>query len=658
MDILKKNSFIVSSQALKGEPLYGGNTVLKMAKAAIIGGADGIRTSQIDNIETILKEIETPVIGIIKKDYPNSLVYITPTINELESLINTGVQIIALDATKRKRPKESLEEMVKWFFKNKKTHQKLMADCATLDDMLYAEQLGFDYIGTTLMGYTDESLGTSILDNDFEIIRTLKTKVSIPIIAEGHISTPEEAARAFEAGADHIVVGSAITRPRTITARFRKALKERKKEKRHLGDYDSVIIGGGTAGFALAYKLSKKNYKVAIIEKSNMLGGTQTGSLVNPLMPSLLKSDDERQSSLTKNIAKALKDFKVGNGEKNFSPTLAKIAYSSMLRNIDVYFDCTLNKVYKTKGSISSIDIEHLGDIYEINSKNYVDASGNGVLAIKSGIERLSTDHSQPISLRFEMTNIDINKFKKLLKDRKAPQEEIDDTYAAWTHDKEWPLSDIFKRGIEEKLLPSNFEYFQMFSVPYQEKTLAFNCPEIMFERFNPKDYGNKIKILYEKIDKISQFLTKRMPGFEEAYISQIAPQTGIRESNRFKGKYVLTYHDVIEKKKFEDGVSKTNWYLDVHGLSKEELDKIVSNKNNDDYYEIPFRVMVNDQIKNMAVLGRCVSVDFFAQSSMRVQHVMHDLAEALSMAIDISLKENKPLNLIDGKKIKKEMKI
>ncbi|VEU59288.1 N-acetylmannosamine-6-phosphate 2-epimerase [Mesomycoplasma neurolyticum] len=225
MTKLKKGIFIVSCQALADEPMYGRDTVLKMARAAIQGGAEGIRTSQINNIKKIIKEnFNVPIIGLVKKQYLNSDVYITPTIKELKQLIETNVDIIAIDATLRQRPKENLEKMVDYFYKNKKNHQLLMADCSDYEDVENAIKLKFDIIGTTMRGYTKKTQNQSNTENDYEFLKWCVKKLKntkIKLIAEGGFNTPQDVKKAFLHNAYGVVVGSAITRIQFITKYFK-----------------------------------------------------------------------------------------------------------------------------------------------------------------------------------------------------------------------------------------------------------------------------------------------------------------------------------------------------------------------------------------------------------------------------------------------------
>ena len=101
-----------------------------------------------------------------------------------------------------------------------------MADCSTVDEMIHADELGFDFIGSTLVGYTKQSKGDKIEANDFEILRTVLARIKHPLIAEGNIDTPEKVKRVLELGAYSVVVGSAITRPQLITKKFVDAIQQ------------------------------------------------------------------------------------------------------------------------------------------------------------------------------------------------------------------------------------------------------------------------------------------------------------------------------------------------------------------------------------------------------------------------------------------------
>lgn len=220
-----KGKLIVSCQALPHEPLHSSFIMGRMAVAAKEGGALGIRANTKEDIKEIQSQVDLPIIGIVKRDYEDSKVYITPTMREIEELMEVKPEIIALDATIATRPGGlTLDDFFRQI-KEKYPDQLLMADCSTVEEALHADELGFDFIGTTMVGYTEQSQGDKIEANDFEILRKIAAKAKHRIIAEGNINTPEKAKRVIELGAFSVVVGSIITRPQLITKPFAEALE-------------------------------------------------------------------------------------------------------------------------------------------------------------------------------------------------------------------------------------------------------------------------------------------------------------------------------------------------------------------------------------------------------------------------------------------------
>lgn len=219
-----RGGLIVSCQALEGEPLFGDGIMAKMAVAAKSGGAVGIRANSFRDIVQIKEAVDLPIIGLIKKQYGDNEVYITPTMTEVSKVVESGAHVVAIDCTKRERPDgKRLKSLIKEI-KEKYPHILIMADISVVEEALYAENLGVDIISTTLSGYT--SYSPQIEGPDFDLIKDLVDKLNIPLIAEGRISSPEEAKRCLELGATSVVVGGAITRPKQITEKFVKGIKE------------------------------------------------------------------------------------------------------------------------------------------------------------------------------------------------------------------------------------------------------------------------------------------------------------------------------------------------------------------------------------------------------------------------------------------------
>jgi len=196
---------IVSCQALPNEPLHSSFIMAKLALAAKQGGAVGIRANGVADIKAIQGEVDLPIIGIIKRHHEQLIPYITPTFKEIEELMTTGIEVIALDATFNQSEAFLQQLFLKY------PRQKFMADIATVEEGIRADKLGFHYIASTLV---KEPLC------NFDVLAGLIEHCQKPIVAEGHFDTPVKARKALEMGAFSVVVGSAITRPQEITHKF------------------------------------------------------------------------------------------------------------------------------------------------------------------------------------------------------------------------------------------------------------------------------------------------------------------------------------------------------------------------------------------------------------------------------------------------------
>ena len=217
-----KGRLIVSCQALPDEPLHSAFIMGRMARAAKEGGAAAIRAQGVEDIREIRRVTGLPVIGLLKRNYPDSEIYITATMQEVEELLTTDCAMIALDMTDRKRP--GGEQPAALVERIHAAGRLVLADISTYEEGIQAVALGADAVSTTLSGYTPYS--PQLTGPDIRLVSQLADKLTVPVFAEGRINTPADITQVMGAGAYAPIVGSAITRPQLITAAFARALAD------------------------------------------------------------------------------------------------------------------------------------------------------------------------------------------------------------------------------------------------------------------------------------------------------------------------------------------------------------------------------------------------------------------------------------------------
>ncbi|MFP3396258.1 N-acetylmannosamine-6-phosphate 2-epimerase [Brevibacterium sp. H602] len=216
-----RGRLIVSAQAYPGEPMRDPRTMAQVAASAVSGGASAVRVQGLGDIQATRSAVDVPVIGLWKDGKDG--VVITPTFQHAYAVALAGSHIVALDGTRRERPDGlSLAETVERL--HEQTNALVMADCGSLDDAKAAADAGADIVGTTLAGYSGERPATE--GPDLELISAIRAaELPALLVAEGRIHTPLHASAAREAGADAVVVGTAITHPSTITSWFTEAVE-------------------------------------------------------------------------------------------------------------------------------------------------------------------------------------------------------------------------------------------------------------------------------------------------------------------------------------------------------------------------------------------------------------------------------------------------
>lgn len=223
---LTKGSIIVSCQALPSEPMYCEEMSLMpyFAKAAQQAGSKVIRTSSVRDVIAIKEKTGMPVIGLIKRNYEGFESYITPTMREIDELVEAESDVIALDCTFVKRGDGKTINEFLAEIRAKYPDIVLMADISTFEEGINAWKCGVDIVGTTMNGYTPHTVKTD--GPNYELAAQLAEALPIPVIGEGRIHYPDQARKMLQLGVHAVVVGGAITRPLEIAQRFYKAIED------------------------------------------------------------------------------------------------------------------------------------------------------------------------------------------------------------------------------------------------------------------------------------------------------------------------------------------------------------------------------------------------------------------------------------------------
>ena len=421
--------------------------------------------------------------------------------------------------------------------------------------------------------------------------------------------------------------------------------------------YDLVIFGGGTSGIAAAYTASKLGLNTLLIEATDVLGGAITQGLVVPVMKLNSEGINTDFYSDLLNFSKkynAQNTFPDGNTGW-FNPELLKIVFDDMLKSVQtkVLFSSTPKNIYfDTKNNSFSIDLKHKILSLHIETQYIIDATAFGeIFQILNYDFQEKNNLKQACSLRFNISNVDLNIFSSFLKDidnnrEVTPIFETNDgihlsTAYTWDTNKQWALAPLFEEALQNNDLKANDNaYFQLFTVANMPKTVAINAPRIILKDnediSDPYVYSKALMQGRERVFRLFNFCKKYLKGFENSFISHISDTLGIREYCRIKGKYTFTKDDVVNPKTFKNIAFACDYPIDIHS----------NNKNNDELTHVnktcyvPIEVLICEKNVHLYGIGKILSADFEAHSALRTQMSCFSMGEAA--AKDIFSKINK----------------
>ena len=412
--------------------------------------------------------------------------------------------------------------------------------------------------------------------------------------------------------------------------------------------YECIVVGGGTAGFAAAVTAAKSGVKTLLIEERGSLGGTATGARIGQLMGFAAGEDKAEKKGIVKEILERLMSEGGSNGIETIylcgNPDLdvAVIPYDpEIMKNVmeDMVFESGADVLLHTRvigtetngSKIEAVLIHNQEGIQRIYADTVIDASFHASVAADAGCRWKAGNEKgqlQPGTLMYEMGGVDAERWAKV------PQKE---------------KRELAEQGLKEGCLYVN----NLLARPLPNGIYYCNMSRI---QVNPLDTLQWSRAEYEarkQVKGISRFFQEHVPGFEQAHLTATGEFTGLRDSRRIMGNYVLTNEDVLNGTEFEDAVAKSSYPIDIHdtnGVSS----TIIKPKTG--VFFIPYRSMVTDACKNLILAGRCISTEYEAHACIRVMITCIRLGEAAGRAAYYCREQGVDAASLDGRILKQEL--
>ncbi len=425
---------------------------------------------------------------------------------------------------------------------------------------------------------------------------------------------------------------------------------------------DVCVVGGGPSGTAAAVTAARNGASVVLIEQGTVLGGLQTQGLVYPAMPTrIFNSDTPYITDLNKRFAMhginvsftEEPQYKNGGDAREYTPELLAFIYDELCADykVNVLYNATLIGANTAGGKISAAIVHTVEGLSKIEANIFIDATGDAALSRFIGVPSVrGSEHNgrnQKMSFRFEMGGVEEMKvykfFVKKLKDGWCESKPPEFEFAKTTH-----TENFYYEGIQRgEVTKDDVAYIQAFTILGKPGTMSMNCPEVspfLYSSTSALDRSKAIQQCRIMIRRLAHFFKKNIPGFKKAYISREASMLGVRESWRIRGKYYMTGEDYFNAQKFPDAVCRSAYPIDIHDEAL-NLEKPLAKG---EFYEIPYRALITNEFSNLLVVGRCISANFAAQASVRIQPTCMSMGEAAGIAAAYGLKNNIAVNNID----------
>ncbi|MBQ4087154.1 MAG: FAD-dependent oxidoreductase [Clostridia bacterium] len=403
--------------------------------------------------------------------------------------------------------------------------------------------------------------------------------------------------------------------------------------------YDIIVVGGGFSGVACAISAARDGASVLLVEQTNCLGGAANINLVSPFMGNHIPKDGVERFPLSmglfQEIVAEMKKLDGRSSEGMFSDESLKLVLQRMALSAGValLFNTTFVRAIAENEMVTAVEFVNKSGVFCKEATYFVDATGDGDVAVSAGcpyqVGRNEDNLCQPMTLCFRVANVDIPAFEEGYKD-------LQKLY------KEYQTAGKIKNPREDILR------FHM----VLDNVLHFNTTRVVkYDPTNGEDISQAEVIAREQVFEMMAFLKENAKGFEKAQLMSTAMRIGTRESRMIQGEYVLTEHDIMELKKFPDGIAACRYDMDIHSPDGSGTYHWFLPPG--EYYTIPYRTLLPLKAKNMMVVGRCISSTHMAQASYRIMPVVCCIGEAAGTALAMAKCENIMPGQVDTDKLR-----
>ncbi len=399
--------------------------------------------------------------------------------------------------------------------------------------------------------------------------------------------------------------------------------------------HDVVVVGGGISGSMAAIAAGRAGASVLLVERFGFLGGMLTAAGVGPMMTFHAGAEQVIQG-LTGELIERLVQKGLSTGHipdtTGFTYTVTPFDPEGMKREIETMaMDAGVQLLYHTAMAHVETDDAFIKEILLCNKSGlqrsvgrvFVDATGDADVSAMAGVDyikgRKEDGRAQPMTMKLRLYNVDIPRIRRFIKEH---PEEFPRLKGDVSHLDDSPRLSIggFVETMARARADGNMSIVR-------EDVLFFetnNPGEVIVNtsRITGLDATDALQLTAGEVEgrrqaaEIYTFLKEYIPGFENAIVHSTGPQIGVRSSRQVRGRYTVTREDIVAARKFPDAVVCNGYPIDVHNPSGSGTDAIHLVWG--DYYTIPYRSMINDQISNVINVGRGISGDFDAQAAFR----------------------------------------